>query len=169
MIKFPKNLKSRNVKKSEIQKIILGKNLQGGSAKIAQNLHFFQDSRTFLSSKRFLSSKIFRSLSKQYQIKDVFFEKLFGEENPPHHGAGLIFLACIASPLRRNSPEGFSGGIRIFQTAVDETVFFRTKNSRTVDKRATQKKNKCFRNADINRKSFFFRKKETTEGWDNFK
>ena len=41
MIKFPKNLKSRNVKKSEIQKIILGKNLQGGSAKIAKNLQFF--------------------------------------------------------------------------------------------------------------------------------
>ena len=43
MIKFPKNLKSRNVKKSEIQKKFLGKNLQGGSAKIAQNLQFFPD------------------------------------------------------------------------------------------------------------------------------
>ena len=59
------------------------------------------------------------------------------------------------------APSEFSVWISVwilfFRTAVDETVFFQSKNLRTVDKRATKFCTQCFRNADIHRKRLFLK------------
>ena len=71
----------------------------------------------------------------------------------PWCGINFPRMHCLPAPSE------FSGGIRIFRTAVDETVFFHSKNLRTVDKRATKFYTQCFRNADIHRKRLFFKTK----------
>ena len=68
----------------------------------------------------------------------------------PWCGINFPRMHCLPAPSE------FSVLISFFRTAVDETVFFQSKNLRTVDKRATKKNTKCFRNADINRKRLFF-------------